>query len=987
MYVEQNLRNQIIILTLIVTNDEKDCIRLFYSPDVNATRLSIPPREKGTFTWFMQNTKFKEWLAPDGPAILFLSSNPGCGKTVLCSYLIKRVRLLRPSHTVCYFFCNDSVASQRSATHILRGLLHQLLVSHNFLVKYVLPHLETKGPAMLDELDTMMTIFGDCSTDPHLSDVVFILDALDECEVGGRALLIKWLKRHFAHLPGKSRNIKFLLTSRPEIGTADILDDAAVSHISLEDTANAENLKRDIGLVIRSRIDTMPSLRTLPADRKRRLRTKLSQNADRTFLWISLVLNSLEESFTINYEQTLARMPLTLQGMYAKILSSIPYMHRAHAKAILGILVASQRPMSLEELNVCWSFRAADTSLNDLKARLCTDMARVVGQVCGQFVRVSEKRWCHLVHQTAKEFLLSGSVPEMNLGFMYTEIPWYKITAEEATHGMATKCIRILTLKDKEDRNNFLAHPSNFSDSRVHSQDYITLPLHEDEPSNTMDASCDAFSQYAFRWWAFHFRELEEHYNRNFSTDASLNALVVNLYRNVTSVRIHWYRRMLHLVGAGVECVETLHRVPPATVCAYNGHISVMPSLLENSTTVNYHRSLLDFSLLHMAVLGNQEAMVGWLLNHQANIEATDDFKRTPLHLAARRNNPAILQLLLSRGANKYARDSSNKTALHSARELCLQENIRLLEEGEGNASPDLLAMELDDMAAEVGMKSVILDAELTARPLNHAIQIRSMLASMTLDFPDINQLQVEEESVDSHVRTLTDSLPRSKGSEHSSVSSDERKVLSIQFMSQTALISSADFLSDSGSSIGSAMSQHSRQGSMTSVVSLPTPETKTRKEKYFPGELPKFSERPTQREVVQGLPLGTFPFNESVTTWRTRYFESITNAAGENSMESEKRTCVLTKDLAMDTTVENLSGDSSIADSSSASELMEPIRPPEFINPYLPLAPQSTMSSSHSRVSSNTQKKHMCKVCCKKFTRPSSLVTHMYSHILDKRV
>jgi len=37
--------------------------------------------------------------------------------------------------------------------------------------------------------------------------------------------------------------------------------------------------------------------------------------------------------------------------------------------------------------------------------------------------------------------------------------------------------------------------------------------------------------------------------------------------------------------------------------------------------------------------------------------------------------------------------------------------------------------------------------------------------------------------------------------------------------------------------------------------------------------------------------------------------------------------------------------------------------------------------------VSSSTQKKHKCKVCDKRFTRPSSLQTHMYSHTGEKRM
>lgn len=43
-------------------------------------------------------------------------------------------------------------------------------------------------------------------------------------------------------------------------------------------------------------------------------------------------------------------------------------------------------------------------------------------------------------------------------------------------------------------------------------------------------------------------------------------------------------------------------------------------------------------------------------------------------------------------------------------------------------------------------------------------------------------------------------------------------------------------------------------------------------------------------------------------------------------------------------------------------------------------------MGQFSSKVSSSSQKKHKCKICDKRFTRPSSLQTHMYSHTGEKR-
>jgi uncharacterized Zn-finger protein len=43
-------------------------------------------------------------------------------------------------------------------------------------------------------------------------------------------------------------------------------------------------------------------------------------------------------------------------------------------------------------------------------------------------------------------------------------------------------------------------------------------------------------------------------------------------------------------------------------------------------------------------------------------------------------------------------------------------------------------------------------------------------------------------------------------------------------------------------------------------------------------------------------------------------------------------------------------------------------------------------MGQFSSKLPNGIQKKHKCKVCDKRFTRPSSLQTHIYSHTGEKR-
>lgn len=83
----------------------------------------------------------------------------------------------------------------------------------------------------------------------------------------------------------------------------------------------------------------------------------------------------------------------------------------------------------------------------------------------------------------------------------------------------------------------------------------------------------------------------------------------------------------------------------------------------------------------------------------------------------------------------------------------------------------------------------------------------------------------------------------------------------------------------------------------------------------------------------------------------------------------------------------------SSVSDYGSQSDSLEPINsrtlppPTGLINASVaPAPPSSMMGQFNSKISSSTQKKHKCKICDKRFTRPSSLQTHMYSHTGEKR-
>lgn len=79
----------------------------------------------------------------------------------------------------------------------------------------------------------------------------------------------------------------------------------------------------------------------------------------------------------------------------------------------------------------------------------------------------------------------------------------------------------------------------------------------------------------------------------------------------------------------------------------------------------------------------------------------------------------------------------------------------------------------------------------------------------------------------------------------------------------------------------------------------------------------------------------------------------------------------------------------SSITDYSSEAENLAnrtlPVPGQMMAGAGFPPEPASMMTQFNSKLGNATQKKHKCKICDKRFTRPSSLQTHMYSHTGEK--
>ena len=114
-----------------------------------------PDRVPGTCDWFESHKYFQDWQKSKSSAMLWVSADPGCGKSVLAKYLVDSVLPTTRSRTVCYFFFKDDFEDQRNVVSALCCILHQLFKQKRILL----------SDAILDQFDiggeTFTSSFGE----------------------------------------------------------------------------------------------------------------------------------------------------------------------------------------------------------------------------------------------------------------------------------------------------------------------------------------------------------------------------------------------------------------------------------------------------------------------------------------------------------------------------------------------------------------------------------------------------------------------------------------------------------------------------------------------------------------------------------------------------------------------------------------------------------------------------------------------------------
>lgn len=604
--------------------------------DYIGSRRRSPQREPGTCEWITRHAQFRSWLAANRFSILWISGDPGCGKSVAASYLVDYLRETQPSSvlTTYFFFKDDSERQSKTATAVC-SILHQILIedSREALVSDAAKKFASYGENAETSFSVLWEILLDAIAHRSCGHIVLVLDALDECREDERKPFLAALADMERKLNTSTEvSLKILITSRPYASIQRALRGFQVIRVRSEN--NLDDIDEDIKTVVAARVARFAS--SIGAINNRRLEmfeSKLLTKVDHTFLWVSLILDLLDQSDDCTYEEMDRLMEgdayPSLDRVYHKILSKARNPEKV--RRMLHLVVGAAEPLTPAELNIAWAASFGQGRMLDEEISNRTFPSPEVGirETCGLFVRIIQNRVV-LVHQTAKEFLVQN--PKHPGAAAESCWKWSLDPNESARILAVAAAVCLLSNVVDVSKDRFRADPVQIGEF--------------------MDAH--PFTGHASIHWL------------DYTLTASDSEQVVDLYVELLT-NVMAYRSWI--------AVCSTHKPPgiglmvrPLFLAIVMGHPShLIRRLLEQGqedVDATNHRGE---TALQVAASKGAVGTVECLLDHGADPSKDATWHGTPLHVAVRQGDTDMVRLLLSRGANRLARDAMDAVPLHHA--------------------------------------------------------------------------------------------------------------------------------------------------------------------------------------------------------------------------------------------------------------------------------------------------------------------------------
>ena len=601
--------------------EEDHCLQCLYPSgmDYDQQKNQNPDRVPGTCLWTLDHPKYIDWRDKDTTQLLWISADPGCGKSVLAKCIVDEdlPKAFRndPPRPILYYFFKDTGAEQRSACRAISTILHQLFSFFPKLIQYALPKFRENDGAVPTKLSELCTIFNQAVTDPAAGHIICVLDALDECNEDEQLQLISFLEDICLVRPKSSSapRVKFLITSRPEFKIRQGFDKLLAESDNIELAGNDESrsIMEEIDLVIKDQIVKLQQELRLTQQVADHLQKRLLAMEHRTYLWIHLLWEIIRRNQHGNksgFNKLIDNLPADIEGCYEHLLqkSTDP----EFASKVLDLVLVAARPLTVTELDVAMNIEAQTSSYADLEDELegpCR-IRDTIQSRCGMMVSVIQSK-VYFIHQTVKDFLLrkaGGEHHDDQAGQISTYLARCHLS-------MSTICIQNLCFRDLHlDQAEILG---------------ALLPMDARGEQANNYCQIHPFLSYSAMHWADHFSQGNDQ-----RIEIVENLLETGRGQSVKGWRGRNYGTPLHAASA-------------------RGHSEIVHILVDRGADVNAQGGILGNALQIASARGNSR-IVQTLLDGGADVNAQGGLHGSALRAASRKGHEAVVHMLIARGAN-----------------------------------------------------------------------------------------------------------------------------------------------------------------------------------------------------------------------------------------------------------------------------------------------------------------------------------------------
>ncbi|KAL4798066.1 hypothetical protein BDV19DRAFT_386724 [Aspergillus venezuelensis] len=641
-------------IKIALTEKQQQCHQTFKVSNYTEQKNINPPKIEGTCQWALKSPEYTRWLEGSCNGLLWVSADPGCGKSVFARSIVDDIGASRPELTTCYFFFKDNDEQNRLAV-ALCAVLHQLFSQRPDLLEHATPCWERNGEKLRQDTEELWRILVATTSSKPPCKTICVIDALDECrEIDQRRLIEKLEFLHRCKTKSSSQDswLKFLVTSRPydQIQQRFYRITRHFPHVHLKGEEENDTIHEEINLVVKLRVDELATTLRLLPETQQRIETKLLSMQNRTYLWLHLAIDDIRETFANSLwpaEESIQLLPSSVDAAYEKILIRVPPNSKKTVKKIFEFLIAAQRPLTVSEMEMALGVALRPQCQTPSHAGLDElGFGGKLRRLCGLFIFIKNSK-IHFVHETAKEFLL---VKLSEVSSIPSDDCWqHSITPQDAHKALAIVCVKYLDSLNRDKTKIILVNETADADYK---KPYYSSPSH-------------ALLVYAANHWGHHFSLAE------FSSDDNILSSALRICDPRSAAFGTWW--IIHKEGivwscshldsysewdGFRDCIEDMLKinahagspfVNPLCVEALDRHATIVKILLEDDTSANPRMGGLPFAL---AAVNGDWRLVEMLLDHGAYIKLHALFGMTPLSIVAREGHAAAVKFLIERGVN-----------------------------------------------------------------------------------------------------------------------------------------------------------------------------------------------------------------------------------------------------------------------------------------------------------------------------------------------